>query len=174
MKRGILSPLLVALFSAAVSSVANAAVISTINFDSLPAGTVVGTIDGVTFSYAPIDSLSSGFPLVVSTGFETSSPANYLGVQDGASEFFQPGDVINLVFGAATSELDVTFIAPSGTPDGAFGIGSGPDSVFSSSGQMVILPTGDEAFTVHFVSSSSFLSAALFSDQEPGPALLGR
>lgn len=166
MKRGILS-LLAALFVASIAAVANAGVI---NFDGLAPGDVVVTIDGVTFSYSPSSSLDSGFPLVVSTGFETSSMDNYLGVQDGSSEFFKPGDIVNLTFAAAISQLDVTFIAPNGTPDGAFGISSGPDFVLSSGLQMFVLSTGDEAFNVHFAPSSPFLAATLFSDASAAPA----
>ena len=165
MKRGILG-LLAALLVATVTTSANAGVI---NFDGLTPGEVVVTIDGVTFSYSPSNSLDSGFPLVVSTGFETSSMDNYLGVQDGSSEFFKPGDIVNLAFAAAISQLDVTFIASSGTPDGAFGIGSGSDFVLSSSLQMSVLSTGDEAFTVHFAPSSPFLAATLFSDANVAP-----
>jgi len=165
MKRGIRS-LLAALFVATIATAANAGVI---NFDGLTPGDVVVTIDGVTFSYSPNDPLDGGFSLGVSTGAETSSMANYLGVQDGSSEFFKPGDLVNLIFAAAISQLDVTFIAPSGTPDGAFGISSGPDFVLSSSLQMVLLSTGDEAFTVHFAPSSPFLAATLFSDASSAP-----
>ena len=148
----------------ALTLCASTAGATTINFDNLLLGDFGGVIDGVTFLYAPSNPLDAGFSLVVSTSFETSSDPNYLGVQDGANEFFKPGDIVNLIFSAPISFLEVTFIGPSGTPDGAYGLETaGSPAVTSSSANLVVLGSGDEAFTLQLSPGSPFQSASLFS-----------
>ena len=53
---------------------------TTVNFDSNSPGIIAqhGTVDGITFTYA----LGNGDSLAVDTGFDTTSPPNYLGSND--------------------------------------------------------------------------------------------
>jgi hypothetical protein len=142
-----------------------AAPITTIHFDNLPEDTVVSTQNGVSFTYLPIDPLASGYPLVVATGYQTSSNKNYLGVQDGRAHSFQSGDRVKLAFSSPIYQLDVTFIAPAGTPDQAFGLLLEPYNVvnFSWRTDMYVLATGDEAFTVHLAWQTPLTEATLIS-----------
>ncbi len=129
-----------------------------IDFDALAPGTPVATIDGVTFSSNII-----GYDLVVSTGFDTTSGLNYLGVDDGGFEVFFPQDVVTLTFADAITSLTVNFISSPVTPGEVFSIdtalgsstsGSDPDSVLGDSG---------EVFSVSFSSLTPFTSADLTS-----------
>ncbi|MEZ4331952.1 MAG: hypothetical protein R3F35_09355 [Myxococcota bacterium] len=141
-----------------------------VDFNAVSPGTVVGDLGGVGFRYAPDDFRSSGFPLVVSSGFASSSGRHYLGVQDGRSQFFQPGDGLALTLAAPVDRLAVSFIVPKTAPDGAFGLSAASTSVTSTSANRVMLPTGDSAYTVHLVSPSPFTSASVFSDASSAPA----
>ena len=142
---------------------------TTIDFDGMNYGDAVGTIDGVTFSLDG-SSPSAGLTLMVSSGFETSSMPNYLGVQGNGSDFFQPGDIVNLLFATSIVALDVTFIGPPGMPDGAYGVSTGATTVSSSSANLIVLGSGDEAFTLHLEPGGGFTSASLFGDAFLAPA----
>jgi hypothetical protein len=167
MERGILALLTAMLL---VSGVTNAKADGFIvDFNGLSTGTVVSSVGGVGFSYVPHQFESAGYPLVVSTGFASSSGGKYLGVQDGRSEFFQPGDAVGLSLGSAVDHLAVTFIAPSGAPNGAFGLRSGIDSVTSTAANRVVLSTGDVAVTLHLTLPSAFSNATAFSNASLAP-----
>lgn len=140
-----------------------------VDFNALAPGSVVTSAGGVGFAYGPLQNELSGFPLVVSSGFAASSGARYLGVQDGRSEFFQPGDRVDLAFATPVTRVDVTFIAPKGAADGAFGLRSGPTSVTSTSANKVVLTTGDTAITLHLTTPVPVLSASAFSNAVTAP-----
>jgi len=75
--------------------------ISTLDFDSLAAGTTItsgDTVEGVTFNYD-----LSGFNLMVDDIFDTTSAPNYLGVDDGASGMLLGGDSFTMSFASAQS-----------------------------------------------------------------------
>ena len=160
---------IVVLLLATVPSLANAQGV-VVDFDAISPGTVVGDLGGVGFLYAPVDVRASGFPLVVSSGFASSSGRRYLGVQDGRSQFFRPGDGLQLTLAAPVDRLAVSFIVPTSAPNGAFGLSAASTTVTSTSANRVVLPTGDSAYTVHLVSSSPFTSASVFSDASSAPA----
>ena len=88
----------------AVALLCGNAAAATIDFDGLAPGSTVTTIDGVTFGS------NTGLDLIVSTGLETTSGANYLGVDDGFSESFLPGDEINFDFDMAITSLSITAV----------------------------------------------------------------
>ena len=140
-----------------VSPTANAV---TIDFDSLVSGSLVNSINGVTFSSSV--GPEYGFDLVVSSVFDTSSGENSLGVGDGGTEVFFPGDTIDLVFDTPVTSLSVNFISTSNTPPNTFSIttlfgsssnGNTPDSVLADTG---------EVFNVMFTSATPFTSAQLY------------
>lgn len=140
-----------------------------VDFNALTPGSVVTTTSGVGFSYVPFQSEQSGFPLIVSNGFAASSGARYLGVQDGRSEFFQPGDRVDFAFSAPVTRVDVSFVVPKGAPDGAFGLRSGATSVSSTAANKVVLATGDTAITLHLTTPAPVLSASAFSNALTAP-----
>ena len=133
---------------------------TTINFDNLTSGSIVTAIDGVTFSSSVTPEY--GFDLVVSSVYDTSSGENSLGVGDGGTEVFFPGDTIDLVFDTPVTSLSVNFISTSNTPPNTYSIttlfgsssnGNTPDS---------ILPDTGEVFNVLFTSATPFTSAQLY------------
>ena len=69
---------------------------STLDFEATSAGTTIpegGSLGGITFT----DSI--GLDLIVSTGFDTTSGGQYLGVDDGGDEVFvPPGDLWEMHF----------------------------------------------------------------------------
>lgn len=136
---------------------------ATIDFESLPPGTLVTSLGDVTFS-----TNIEGYSLVVSDVFDATSGENYLGVDDGGLEVFFPGDVVMLDFAVPVSSISVSFISSPDTPRGIFVIdtpsgmstsGATPDNVLSDSG---------EIFTVSFQSATPFVSAQLFADLSLG------
>jgi hypothetical protein len=123
-----------------------------INFDALTPGTVVSTIQGVTFS-----SNITGYNLVVSNIFDTTSGSNYLGVGDGGFEVFFPGDVVTLAFADPITSLAMNFISSPNTPGEIFSIdagilGSGISGLVPSQ----ILGDGGEVYPVSFSSLTAF------------------
>ncbi|MFO0688593.1 MAG: hypothetical protein U0900_07785 [Myxococcota bacterium] len=166
-KSGILS-IAAAIAVSMTASIASAQGI-VVDFNALSAGSVVTSVSGVGFTYVPFDSDQSGFPLIVSSGFASSSGARYLGVQDGRTEFFQAGDAVNLSFPSAVDRVAVTFVVPGTAPDGAFGLRTGATTVTSTSANRVVLPTGDSAYTLHLLSASPFSTASAFSSSTTAP-----
>lgn len=131
-----------------------------IDFDDLTPGTVVDTIQGVTFT-SSVDAL--GLDLIASTGFDTTSGLNYLGVDDGGFEVFFPGDTVTLNFAAPVTNLTVDFISSPFTPGGVFSIETSFGSAASEAVPGSILPDWGEVITVSFSSATPFSSAQLLS-----------
>lgn len=133
---------------------------TTIDFDALTPGSVVGTIEGVTFT----SSVSAwGLDLIVSDIFDTTSGENYLGVGDGGWEVFLPLDVVTLTFDVPVTSLTVDFISSPVTPGGVFSIETDYGSSSSGTVSSATLPDWGEAFTVSFSSATAFTSADLVS-----------
>lgn len=155
---------------AGAGATARAENVVTTTFDELSPATLVTSLDGIDFTFAPHDPLDAGFPLLVSNAFATLSAGNFLGVQNGTGEFFRPGDAVDLEFAAPRRALEVVFVAHPGTPNGAFGIEAGLNLSLSSRNRMLVLPTGDEAFAIRFEPSVPFSTVALLSDPALSPA----
>ncbi|MCG8648517.1 MAG: hypothetical protein MI861_01715, partial [Pirellulales bacterium] len=80
----------------------------TLDFDTLTAGDLIadgGTVQGITFSYPNLAGF--GVSLEVRDDFDTTSPPNYLGTDDGG--LFQGGDAFSLDF-AASNAIGLTFL----------------------------------------------------------------
>ena len=127
----------------------------TITFDQLATGTIVDTLQGVSF-----DS-NIGVDLIATTGFSTTSGVNYLGVDDGGFEVFLPGDVIELSFAQAVRTLSVNFISTPNTPANVFGIQTQLGNVLNTSVPTTILPDGGEVFFVFIAEPIPFSTATL-------------
>lgn len=144
---------LVALFAVSEASAL------TIHFDDLAPGDLVSDIAGVGFS-----SNIPGFDLVVSTGFSTTSPSNYLGVADGGFESFLGGDEIGLSFPKPATGISASFVSVSGTPGEVFSIVTDVGSVVSGLVADAVLADGSWVFDVSFSSTTPFNGATLTSE----------
>ena len=126
-----------------------------IDFDNLSPGTQVTTIGTATFSS------NIGLDLIVSTGFDTTSGLNYLGVDDGGFEVFFPGDIVTLVFSQLQAAFSLNVISSPFTPAGAFNIEALASSLVvgsQTSGAVpsTILPDGGEVFPITLAPSALF------------------
>jgi hypothetical protein len=132
-----------------------------IDFDALTPGTVVTTIPTipgvVTFS-----STITGYSLVVSDIYNTTSGSNYLGVGDGGSAVFLPADVVTLTFANPITSLSVNFISSQYTPGQIFSIDAGIlGSSISGTSWTQQLGDSGEVFPVSFSSLTPFSVAYL-------------
>ena len=133
---------------------------TTIDFDNLADGSLVTTISGVTFSSSVTPDF--GLDLVVSSVYDTTSGQNYLGVGDGGSEAFFPGDTIDLVFATPITSLSINFISTANTPPNTFSITTPVGFVSNGNTPDSTLPDTGEVFTLLFASATPFSSAQLF------------
>lgn len=127
----------------------------TIDFDSLAPGTTVTTIEGVTFS-----SNIGCCDLIVSTGLETTSGANYLGIDDGGTESFLGGDEITFDFDQAVLSLTLSVVAVFGLPDATFTLSGGGMSDISGAPDLTLL-SGDEVYILTIANPAGFTTATL-------------
>lgn len=130
----------------------------TIDFDKLAPGTVVTTLEGVTFTFN-----DPSFDLVVATGFATTSPDNYLGVDDGLDDLFLPGDVLGMSFDSPLAALSLAVVTSAGTPSGAFELYTPEGSVLNGATPDLLLGT-DEVYLLSVASAVPFSTAELRSD----------
>jgi len=138
----------------------------TVNFDGAIAGTVIP--DRSTFDNIAISS-NTGLDLLVSDHFDTSSPFNYLGVDDGFSNEFVSGDEIFFQFSAPVVAFGL-FIT--GSPlqilDNDFQLVGGGASVFNAGGPELTLADGGELFFLGLIDTAGFSSVRLNSFGDPG------
>jgi len=72
---------------------------STVNFDNMNQGDIIAsgdTVGGITFDYN-----LDGFELMVDNLYDTTSPTNYLGVDDGGDAMFLGGEGFTMTFASA-------------------------------------------------------------------------
>ena len=146
------------------------------NYDAHAPGTTIadGTSrGGLTYSYgnAGNDLAGSGVSIQVSTGFGTTSPANYLGTSDGG--IFQGGDDFTLSFGPARA-LGMYFISNDPLFDGDITLGTGiVTAALATADEMAFaLPDGKVFFLGLIDDSASFSSAEIRSSCAPCGAFL--
>lgn len=132
-----------------------------ITFDDLAVGTSVSTLAGVTFSS------NTGLPLIVASGFSTTSGTQYLGVGDGGVQVFLPNDEIEMRFETPINNITVNFISTANPPVGAFHLRTVfGEQVSRATPDSVLLDQG-EVYTVSFFYPEGFLSALLIGS-DPG------
>ncbi|MEO0880162.1 MAG: hypothetical protein AAFY22_10675 [Pseudomonadota bacterium] len=140
--------------AAASFGVASATTTTVIDFDDLAPGAVVSSIDGVTISS------NIGLDLVVSTGLQTTSGDNYLGVDDGGTQSFLGLDEVTFDFDEAITSFSLTAVTTPFLPAGALTLtGGGEFSVSAAPDE--ILSSGDEVFILTIASLAPFMSATL-------------
>ncbi len=127
----------------------------TIDFDAYSPGEPVTTIDGVDFSS------NTGLGLIISTGFDTSSGFNYLGVDDG--DVFLGGEEIYLDFSEAYTYISVSFISAQWVYEGDFVITTDSGQAVNSAIEDAVFDDGGYLYTVVFESDTAFTSATLSS-----------
>ncbi|GJL56436.1 MAG: hypothetical protein NPIRA02_35680 [Nitrospirales bacterium] len=139
---------------------------SVINFDDVDAGTSIQ--DGVPFQgtrfTSNVDNIPGREGLLVSAEFLTTSPLNYLGVNDGFSNEFLFGDELTLNFTQPVRAVGLLVIAG---PDAAlandFLLTAGGGSVFNSGIPEQRLFDGGEVFFLGLINDQGFSTAQLIS-----------
>ena len=140
---------------------------ATLTFDSLPAGTLIcegETVEGITFNYDLLTNL--GVSMQVLGEFDTTSPPNYLGTDDGG--VFQDGDSFDLAF-APSFAVGLTLISADQLLDNDFMLIVGGTSVgLDASAVQEMLLNGDAYFLGIINDETPFTSASLVADGGPG------
>lgn len=153
-------------FDAAIAGLSSA----TLDFDSLPADTLIAsgdTVDGITFTFN-----IAGLDMIVSDIFDTTSPTNYLGLDDGADEVFLSGDTFTMTFDRTLVALGLFVIGSPGdvlAGDVALAIATG--SVFNAGTPDQVLGDGGEAFFLGLLEPTGFTMAELISFDPQGLGL---
>lgn len=148
-------------FNAALPGPANITNFDNADFETLiPNGSQFGSI---TYN------LNSGSDLIVSSNFSTTSPLNYLGVDDGFSNEFLSGDELTFTFDSLIQAFGL-FIIGSPAPDSILPndlqlVGGGL-SVFNTEPEFTLDDDG-EVFFLGIVDESGFDSASLISFGDP-------
>lgn len=130
-----------------------------IDFDGETPGEIVSTLAGVDFS----SNLPGALELIVSTGFDTTSSPNYLGVNDGGDEVFFGGDELYLLFSDPITALSVSFIAVPGVDGRDFSIVTAEGTATGSELPDFVLPDFGEVFNVSLSLAAPVTSATFAS-----------
>ena len=137
-----------------------------INFDNVNADTPIPDripFQGIAFS-SNVDNVLGRSGLIVSAEFLTTSPLNFLGVDDGFSLEFLFGDELSLDFSVSFQALGLSIIAgPGATMPNNFLLTGGGGSVFNVGTPEQTLSDGGEVFFLGLISDQAFNSAQLIS-----------
>lgn len=138
---------------------------TTVTFDGSVAGTIISnqsTFDGIELS------TNTGQDLIVSDHFDTSSPFNYLGIDDGFSNEFLSGDEISFNFNVPVFAFGLFIVgSPSDIVDRDFQLVAGGTSIFNAGGPERTLTDGGELYFLGLINPTGFTSARLNSFGEP-------
>ena len=141
--------------------------IKAINFDSQAAGTVItsgDSVEGIVFNYD-----FDGVEMIIADGFDTTSPPNFLGTNDGG--VFQDGDSFDLIFGDPINALGLFVISLDELVDGDITLAVDDETIASLDASAVQsrLPDGSQVFFLGVVDSvNSFSEVSLTADGGPG------
>jgi len=148
--------------SAAFLAALGGAPATTLDFDGVPSGSVIpngGSFDGVRFDFS-----DPSFDLAVLTGLDTTSPPNFLGVDDGTpGGSFLPEDVVTLVFPTPVFAVGASFLTPAGILDGVLRVVTPSGTTHSGLAPSAIFPSGDEEWFVGLIADTPFGRADLTS-----------
>ena len=102
--------------------------------------------------------------MIVSSGFDTTSGVNYLGIDDGGGEVFLSGDAFTMSFGATINAVGLFVIgSPGDVLGGDFELTAGAGSVFNAGTPEATLGDGGEVFFLGLIDTVGFTSAMLES-----------
>lgn len=136
------------------------------SFDNILSGTVIP--DGDSLGDIRYES-NTGFDLVVTDHFNTTSPLNYLGSDDGFSNEFVSGDEISFSFNKIIRAFGLFIIgSPGDVLQSDLQLVGGSLSVFNSSTPEKILDDGGDVFFLGLINSDGFSNVRLnsFGDQQ--------
>lgn len=139
---------------------------SIVNFDNVAAGTKIpdGTVSqGITFT-SNVDNIIGRSGLIVADNFLTTSPLNFLGVDDGFSNEFLLGDELILSFSNPIRAIGLFIIgAPNSIVKNDFLLTAGGGTVFNDGIPEKTLFDGGEVFFLGLISDQGFSAAQLIS-----------
>ncbi|ABM04359.1 hypothetical protein Ping_2642 [Psychromonas ingrahamii 37] len=139
---------------------------NTVDFDSLAAGTLItdgSAIDGITFNYSIF-----GMNLFADDLFDTTSPANYLGVDSGDGSFIG-GDSFTMSFAAAQTAIGLFIHSADFIFDGDVTLTTNNGLIVELSGNIDTYLTDGEAYFIGLSTNNpldAFTSVVLSSINE--------
>lgn len=137
-----------------------------VNFDTSPAETPIP--EGVPFGGVSITTNLPTPGLIVSDHFDTSSPLNYLGVDDGFSNEFLSGHELTIAFTHPVIGFGLYIIASGDDVlDADFLLAASGGSVFNAGPPLEIFGDGGELFFLGIVDPVGFVQASLISFGDP-------
>jgi hypothetical protein len=132
--------------------------VSTLDFETPPAGTTIPNGDsmgGITFTS------SIGLDLIVSTGFETTSGSNYLGVDDGGDEvFLPPTDLWEMSFATPLQAIGIYIVSSDALLAGDVRLETAAGIVENSGTANSILADGGNVYFLGLISNGAAFSNA--------------
>jgi hypothetical protein len=167
---GVVSPAQATVFTDPVSFFTAASALGgsvvTVSFEDLSVGTTIptgSTAGGITFTS------SIGLDMIVSSGFATTSGANYLGIDDGADEVFLALDEWEMAFAAPLQALGLYFISSDPLLEDDIRLVTSAETAQNAGVENEVLTDGGLAYFVGIVSSTPFPSAQI----RYGPGVTG-
>ena len=134
---------------------------TTLDFDSLSAGELIPSgvpVDRITFTYNHFHSGFGAATMQVRDDFETTSPVNYLGSNDGG--IFQDGDDFDLSF-APVNAIGMFFITADLMFDGDIELTVGGVSASLVTADVSFLPTfGDQVYFLGLIDTMNTFTTA--------------
>ncbi|GJL74087.1 hypothetical protein [Nitrosomonas sp.] len=149
---------------------------SIVNFDNVTAGTKIpdGTASqGIIFT-SNVDNIIGRSGLIVADNFLTTSPLNFLGVDDGFSNEFLLGDELTLRFKNLIRSIGLFIIgAPGSVAGNDFLLTAGGSTVFNDGTPEETLFDGGEVFFLGLINDQGFSTAQLISFGDQSNPTLG-
>ena len=138
---------------------------STLDFDSTSVGTLIpsgNSLGGVTFTYN-----ISGLDMKVVNDFDTTSPNNYLGLDDaGNLDLFIAGDEFSMSFASPVNAIGLYIVSGDPLLAGDVSLDTSAGSALNSDVVDVTLGDGGLAYYIGLMSDTAFTSADLTFDAE--------
>lgn len=139
--------------------------LSVLNFDDGPAGTTVQ--EGVPFQGVTFTTNLGGLALTIDDRLQTTSPNNYLGVDDGDDGLFRSGDEIGFTFGAPLQAFGLFIIGNhENILANDFQLTASGGSVFNLGAPEQLLDDG-AVFFLGIIDTAGFDAARLVSFGDP-------
>jgi hypothetical protein len=133
---------------------------STLNFDALAVGSSPDGENGIHFQFNG-DFFGDVYDIVVTSGFDTTSGANYLGIDDGGSGVFLALDDWEMSFDSPLLALGMFFITnPDGLLEGDIEIQTSAGVASNAATPFATLGDGGQVYFIGLISDGAPFSAA--------------
>ena len=136
---------------------------STLGFDSTAVGTLIpsgNSLGGVTFTYN-----ISGLDMKVVNDFDTTSPSNYLGLDDaGNFDLFIAGDEFSMSFANPVNAVGLYIVSGDPLFAGDVSLDTNEGNAINSATVDVTLGDGGLAYYIGLISDTTFTSAGITFD----------